>query len=1020
MLKPDVIFVHLTDLHVKNADSPGMARASALARAIGALYEVETHLVIIMSGDIAYHGSKGQYEEVNNFLTRLRSELAAWKWSSIAVLACPGNHDNDYALTDEFTRDSLLKQAETLDVDDLRAVNALIGVQKPFVDFRDANHPDYVVHSPLQATAEFDFEGDIVVVDVINSSWSSIMNDKPGRLMMPTSILKAPRGDAAITFAAIHHPPNWYRPGDQRKFVEILDQRYEIVLWGHEHEADEVERIRKRIGATVRFVIGDAFDPPAHESLDPGFRCFQWNRRENDFRDVTFAWDVDHFVRREDNWSGSVPKNNARQAGCMRHTDAYARFLDDPGVAFTHPYVDRPIHLSDIFVYPEFLKIDGTKSIESKIGADFHGADFIEHLLTLPKAIIVGPEQAGKTSFAKMITNAAPRRGKMPLYLDASGLKSANRGEIRAWMKSAQEEQYAVDCIEGLLQMLPEERVVILDNAHLLPAGQEGANQVVEFVSGFATSIIILSSQSPAMAIISNEQLPSRHESYWRGAEMYDLLPLSHVGRSNLIRRWVGLGREGKASNEEIEADVRVHKDALDQVLGRNFLPKFPLFVLILLQQFESFRDSKAVVASGSHGYLFEALIIDSFDKHVRSNSITIVFAYLASLARLLSDREERRISNADQAKFHTSFVGEKLVDVDRDQLLAELVKAQVLIRSADGIGFRYQYLYYYFLARSYADTKETEETQSRLQRLVDFVHTEESSNVLTFLAHLGGEADVLPKLLSRAREVFQDAAPVKIEDFSGLLQRFRTVNDRAVLLEGDARELSDHHDRAQDRIESERPRDDLADSSQEDLLQFNTSFKLLQVLGQVLRSQAGRIGGARLVEIAECCLALSRRTLGSLYVLIQKSPENLVHEASDMFEQQLSVDKTRALDIANRFLAFVVVSMAIVTTAKTGEAIGSAELVPVIEALEKASPDLTQRLLLVAARLNGERDFAAHAVRKLVKDLGPNKVLPLMVLSEIVTRRFFLHPPDRHTKQAFCELLNIETRKLTLSQIAR
>ena len=179
-------------------------------------------------------------------------------------------------------------------------------------------------------------------------------------------------------------------------------------------------------------------------------------------------------------------------------------------------------------------------------------------------------------------------------------------------------------------------------------------------------------------------------------------------------------------------------------------------------------------------------------------------------------------------------------------------------------------------------------------------------------------------------------------------------------------------------------------------------------------------MSGERLVEIADCCLSLSRRMLGSLYALIEQSPESLVREASDIFEKQLSVDHNRALDIANRFLAFVVVSMAVVTTSKAGEAIGAAELVPVIDALEAASPDLTQRLFLVSARLNGQRDFAGPEIRRLAKDLMPNRVLPLMVLSELVTKRFFLRPPERHTKQAFCDLLNIETRKLTFSQITR
>lgn len=1017
--KPDVVFVHLTDLHVRDEKSATLSRAEPLARAIGSLREVESHVVIILSGDIAYFGSAEQYVLVREFIDELRKALDAWGWLSITVLAAPGNHDNDYTCTDDFARQSLLQQAERMAEDDLRAVTSLAAVQRNFNEFRTAEFIEYQSSNVLQARADLNFEGDQIIIDLLNSAWCSVKDDKPGQLTMPTSALTPPPTSASLAIAAIHHPPNWYTPPDQRRLVECLDQRYEIVLWGHEHEADDVERIRRKSGATVKFVIGNAFDPPDHENVTPGFNCFQWNRRDQDFREVAFEWDGSRFKPRDDIWLGRVPTNGARRAGAIRFTEEFSRFLDDPGVAFTHPYVSRSIHLSDIFVFPEFRKVDGSRSIETKIGSDYRGPEFIDHLLTRTKSIVIGPEQSGKTSFAKTLMLIAPRKGRMPLYLDGQTLKSSNRGEVRAWLKAAQSEQYTADGLEAFLQLEPSDRVVILDNAHLLPAGADGANQVVAFVSDFARVTVIFSSQSPAMAILSGESSGGRAESYWKAADMYDLLPLSHVGRSNIIRRWVSLGREGRVSEDDIEADVRLHKNALDQVLGRNFLPKFPLFVLILLQQFETFKDSKAVVASGSHGYLFEALIIDSFEKHVGSFSIGSVFSYLALLARLMHDRDERVVSAVEHARFHTTFMSQKLVDLDRELLLNELVSAHVLMRSASGISFRYQYLYYYYLAKNLAETKGDPGSQEHIDRLVEFVHTEQSSNVLMFLAHLGGEVDVVERLISKAKSVFDEFEQVNIEDYSGLLQRYRTVRDRAVLLEGEARELSEFHDKEQDRREVQTADSDLRDSD-EGSLQFNTSFKLLQILGQVLRSQAGRVDGSELVEIAECCLSLARRTLGSVYTLIDSSPEGLVREASGIFEKQLSVDKTRALDIANRFLAFVVVSMAVTTTAKVAEAIGAAELLPVIEHLEEKSPDLTERLLLVSARLSGERDFAGHAVKALERDLAKSRVLPRMVLAEMVTRRFFLRPPDRHTKQTYCELLNIETRKLTVSQIGR
>lgn len=1021
MQKPDVLFVHITDLHIKDEKSASLTRAKELANAIGSVREVDSHLVLILSGDVAFGGSEAQYALTSAFLQQVTSALQAWTWHSVTILSAPGNHDNDYSSTDDFTRQSLLSQARRHDEDEHRAIESLNCVQKRFTEFRDTVYPHYEVRGALQATAKLCFEGDVVVVDLFNSAWSSVLDEKPGQLMLPTGTLTSPDFDCELAFAAIHHPPNWFQPADQRKLVDWLDQRYEIVFWGHEHESDEVDRIRRKSGASVKFVIGNAFDPPPSENSTPGFGCFQWNRRDGDFREVTFHWTGDRFSNVEDVWLGSVPRNHARATGSIRVTPAFTKLLDDPGVAFTHPHVNRQLLLSDIFVYPEFRKVDGSKMNQPRLDSDHQGAEFIDYLLSRPKSVIVGPEQSGKTSFSKVLFAMAARKGKRPLYLDGQQLKSSNRGEIKAWMRAAETEQYESDCLDEFSQLAPSQRIIILDNAHLLPAGSDGANQVVAMISGHAETLAIFSSQSPAVAIISAEQAKVSSEPFWKGAEVYDLLPLSHIRRSDLIRKWVALGREGRISLEEIEAEVRGHKSSLDQVLGRNFLPKFPLFVLILLQQFEAFRGSRAIIANGSHGYLFEALIIDSCEKHVRSFSIGTVFSYLALLARQLADSESRYISTVEHARFHTKFLTIKLVEMDRDLLLSELVNAHVLQRTSVGISFRYQYLYYYFLAKEFSLSSQTEETKAHVQNLVDLVHTEQSASVLTFLAHLGGEADVVPRLLTKARSVYSDTEPCKLEDFSGLLMRFRSVQDRAILLEGGARELSDHHSLREDELESHQAKTDAAnEGSGDDPLHFNTALKLIQVMGQVLRSQAGRADGDVLVEIASCCLGLARRTIGSMYAIIESAPEALVREASETFEKHLSFDKVKANDIANRFLAFIVLAVATACTAKAAEAIGAAELLPVIEALEAQTPDLTQRLLLTAARLSGERDFADRQVRALVKELMPNRILPLTVLGHLVTRRFFLRPPDRHTKQAFCALLNIETRKLTLNQSGR
>jgi hypothetical protein len=62
-----------------------------------------------------------------------------------------------------------------------------------------------------------------------------------------------------------------------------------------------------------------------------------------------------------------------------------------------------------------------------------------------------------------------------------------------------------------------------------------------------------------------------------------------------------------------------------------------------------------------------------------------------------------------------------------------------------------------------------------------------------------------------------------------------------------------------------------------EGILRINSALKTVDVLGEMLRTYAGRLDGSMKVEITRECYQLSMRTLGMFYKLFEDNLESLV-----------------------------------------------------------------------------------------------------------------------------------------------
>ncbi len=1007
-----VTLVFLTDIHATGAAIP-RDRVHAMAAALHSVMTESDQAILVLGGDVAFSGQAHEYEAFAGFLADLDTELRARGILLTNVVSVPGNHDCDFGKQNPAVRKALLGAATADSALDLEIVNELTSVQAEYRRFESSVVTAAEQLSKLQTRVLIRApSGATVSFDCINSAWASTLNEQMGKLHLPVNHLQRPE-NSDFAFAVMHHPPNWFEAWNQRAVLRWLDENVDAVLFGHEHQRETVERIRREVDAHLLVIFGPEF-AWKQQSADSGFSVHQLDLKKRELISHEFALrnGVFHPV------SGtSTPisfGNSARSRGKLRCTDAFEAFLDDPGVAFKHQKVNRPIRLEDLYVVPDLRRCEVTGSANATIEDTVNRSETVSTLLGSTLSLVAGVEQAGKTSLAKLLYRESQRRGDVPLYLDCSRLSKSFRGEITSWINSAMTEQYPSDCAEDIKQATPTRKIAFLDNVHSVPGGHEGLKRVVDRLSAHHGRIVAFSGQYSAISGVVDD-LVTGASNVWRDAALFELPPTSHKHRSDLIRRWVSLGDDGEFSEVEIESQCRQLKKFVDELFARNIIPRYPVYVLLVLQQLELASDAKSIVANGSHGYLFEELITRTIDERVKGVKIEIVVAVLSAFARRVSEEPSEAVTQEEFDEFYESFLKEKRIEVDRTTLVSKLVSAQILAVHDGVTRFYYPYYFYYFLARDISAARNRREQDELIPRLIEYIHTERSANVLTFVAHLGHETEVVDLLCRHANALFPEIGEAEVSEGTGLLTRFLTVADRSVLIDGRPIEVSEHFAEQADKAERQSlaPSHRGMEGLEDDPGRINSAFKTIQVLGQVLRSRAGGLDGERKMAVASSCSSLARRLMRLFFQLVEEHGPQIAHQMSGALEASFRLDPEVARQTANRVLGWVVSQMTLACVSRVATAIGAQELRPLVADMRRVRPESTDMLFWLGAGILSEKDFPGIPIEKFLRETREADLLPRIVVRELVKRRMYLSPPDTATKRKYCQLLGLEIRQL-------
>jgi hypothetical protein len=984
------LILHLSDFHFNSANASLALRSRQLVAAALSRVERVSDVHIVASGDLANRGENSEFDLAHDFLSSVSNEFERSISVSPEIMICAGNHDCDFTV-DQSLRNLVLKGIGSDGAISNSVAQALSTPLEGFFALQSRLNPRVERINPWCSRVA---TNGAVPVEyfLINSSVCSTVRESPGKLIVPTNSIPEPSTGGRVVFV-MHHPLNWLDHENARALAQLAATNADLFLMGHEHELVGQLSTDLYTGNGVAVMKGHVLFHSSG-SEDSGFHVVHL---DPDMGFITYAYrwsDTKYEPWEQKSTPDYSPWCTGNGNGKLALSLKVMQTLDSVGANFTHRKKDH-LTLQDLFVWPALKPVGANGSSNLGEGVDGISAELLLDDPELASEVVVirGEEQFGKSALARVLALSTWKRGFYPLLLSASKVASWRERSLHERIEVLASEFYGSRSRSDYLQLERSQRVLFIDEFDLAQV-EKGYVDGLKVLSQFFGRIYVFVDEYPGVQVALSDFLANPSI---RVGKVFQLLPCDLDRRIQIIERWLQVG-DHDADLHQLKVTAARLSKVVDETLGRNLIPSVPIFVLIILQRAELARDLDTVVKSGSHGFLYESLILHALSNKVSQMGVGAALTYLTSFARLLDSASASFVTQTQFERFHVDHCTHFDLDVSVYALQRQLIDAEILSGHGSEVSFKYPFHFYYFTARSLAQIEDWSELESRIDYLVDAIHTERNANILLFLAHLGRNPKVADKIIGRAERMFDDYGEADLFSRIGVFEKFDASSVRSIIYEGKRSEVIGEREVDSRNVEAaalelKEMADAKLSKKLNDALSLNAAFKTLQVLGQVLRNHGGEIPAGEKIRIARACISLGLRMLGFVFVIVEEDGHEMIkHRIAKLESENRSISPTEVQEKVGTYLTSLLADVSVGAILGIANAIGSEELSITIEKALSGSP--SGAFLRLITELEHFSEFPESAILQFERDqLASADILPNIVFRRFLVRRFYLFP---------------------------
>ena len=476
--------------------------------------------------------------------------------------------------------------------------------------------------------------------------------------------------------------------------------------------------------------------------------------------------------------------------------------------------------------------------------------------------------------------------------------------------------------------------------------------------------------------------------------------PLTRSQQETLIRKRARLSQGGESLSDgyvdQVERDV-------DSVLvAEKVLPRYPFFVLTILQTYEAFMPSNLSVTS--YGHCYYVLIVANLLRARITNTddaINACFNFAEQLAFAIYIHRER---NDEEAFRSAEFIENyRQLFFIQDSTINRLRHREFGILDDDGL-FKTGYMYYYFLGRFLAGHKG--EGERVVSAMCDATYKEANYLTLLFTIHHTNDKTIVDDILLRTMSTLDTVSPAALDAVE--TKRFRNILSElpeSILSQESVQGARDRERNLQDRVDSNGLNVGNESSDVSEGNSANMVYRLLKnnrILGQILRNRHGNLERVRIEEIIEIIADSGLRLVN----LILKDEEEIADLCRYINNKNPEWDMER-IKLGLEYYSFI---WTMWNVEQIVNAINVPDIREAVDSVVRRAPTPAFDLIGYFNQLDGAQKLSRderNELRRLYKkheDVFVRRVLSLRTQSYMNT-----HRSSARIEQAVCSLLEVK-----------
>lgn len=510
---------------------------------------------------------------------------------------------------------------------------------------------------------ECTFDNKKFKVCLVNTAIFSTLDEDKGLHYVPQCVIDKmdEELDGDINITVMHHAHHWMNDAVKGCFENILIQKNNLVMCGHEHDLESSEIFKD--GSKVIYLTGG-------ELCNKG----TWNNSQFylDIIDtIDMSLDSISYMWNQNKKIYIKQKNKVYNLLDMKPISKFEleeEFEESLRVDSINNISDN---VFDYYVFPdlELIKEYNNRESETITLQD----DFFEKVISKKRISIIGGENSGKTLLLKKIYLKLSKEEYCCLYCDAVTLKhvSFKKALLTLFRNNYKDHNGSFD---EFLQLPKEKKVIIIDNIHDIDKNQ--IYFLLKWLKDFFGIIVYAAKESIELDVAERVKQTVELEDYYR----YKILPMYMKKRQILISNIVNIKEGASEDNNEICKKISELIKSQRKMYSMN--PSFIIqFVDFYLQNFKDAFATDGNVFSK----VFENNIINRIRPFAREMTVDKILILLDEVAYWCFKQQKSEIGQESICRIITNYNEEHDDEVEYIKLINACIQSKIIKKTEIG-----------------------------------------------------------------------------------------------------------------------------------------------------------------------------------------------------------------------------------------------------------------------------------------------------------------------------------------------